>query len=138
MICVQMINILFILSVLCPLKKRSILTSGEFGVEFEVFEEIALGLVSTKLHDSLSWHPSMKFEGAKCSSTGMNTGNSYSCLENGVSKSSDSRGTNRNLVKSSLITQRMSRKGNCWSRAVAKNFFKTLMSSCMRGISVSK
>jgi hypothetical protein len=91
-----MINILFILSVLCPLKKLSILLSGKFVVEFEVFEEIALGLVSTKLHDSLSWHTLQELERAECSSTGMNTGNSYSSVENGVSKSSDSRGTNRN------------------------------------------
>ena len=113
MICVQMINILFILSVLCPLKIRSILTGGEFGVQLQVFEKATFGFVTTELHDGLSGHPSMKFERAKCSSTGMNTGNSYSSVKNGVSKSSDSSGTYRNLVKSSLITQRMSRKGNC-------------------------
>ena len=123
MICVQMINILFILSVLCPLKKRFILTSGEFGVQLQVFEKATFGFVTAELHDSLSGHPLKKFEGAKCSSTGMSSRNSYSSVENGVSKSSDSSGTYRNLVKSSLITQRMSRKGNCWSRAVAKNFF---------------
>ena len=32
----------------------------------------------------------------------------------------------RNLLKSSLITQSMSRKGNCWDNAVAESFFKTL------------
>ena len=105
MICVQMINILFILSVLCPLKKRFILTSGEFGVQLQVFEKATFGFVTTELHDGLSGHHSMKFERAKCSSTGMNTGNSYSSVKNGVSKSSDSSGTYRNLVKSSLITR---------------------------------
>jgi hypothetical protein len=90
-------------------KKRSILTSGEFGVQLQVFEKATFGFVTTELHDGLSGHPSMKFEGAKCSSTGMSSRNSYSSVENGVSKSSDSRETNRNLVKSSLITQRMSR-----------------------------
>lgn len=32
----------------------------------------------------------------------------------------------RNLLKNSLITQSMSRKGNCWDNAVAESFFKTL------------
>ena len=32
----------------------------------------------------------------------------------------------RNLLKSNLITQSMSRKGNCWDNAVAESFFKTL------------
>lgn len=32
----------------------------------------------------------------------------------------------RNLLKSKLITQSMSRKGNCWDNAVAESFFKTL------------
>lgn len=32
----------------------------------------------------------------------------------------------RNLLKSSLINQSMSRKGNCWDNAVAESFFKTL------------
>lgn len=32
----------------------------------------------------------------------------------------------RNLFKSTLITQSMSRKGNCWDNAVAESFFKTL------------
>ena len=32
----------------------------------------------------------------------------------------------RNLLKGSLITQSMSRKGNCWDNAVAESFFKTL------------
>lgn len=34
--------------------------------------------------------------------------------------------TFRNLIKSPLITQSMSRKGNCWDNAVAESFFKTL------------
>jgi len=33
----------------------------------------------------------------------------------------------RNLIKTNpLITQSMSRKGNCWDNAVAESFFKTL------------
>jgi putative transposase len=32
----------------------------------------------------------------------------------------------RNILQSSLITQSMSRKGNCWDNAVAESFFKTL------------
>lgn len=32
----------------------------------------------------------------------------------------------RNLLKSKLITQSMSRKRNCWDNAVAESFFKTL------------
>ncbi len=32
----------------------------------------------------------------------------------------------RNLLNNSLITQSMSRKGNCWDNAVAESFFKTL------------
>ena len=32
----------------------------------------------------------------------------------------------RRLLKSNLITQSMSRKGNCWDNAVAESFFKTL------------
>jgi putative transposase len=32
----------------------------------------------------------------------------------------------RNLLSNSLITQSMSRKGNCWDNAVAESFFKTL------------
>lgn len=34
--------------------------------------------------------------------------------------------TFRNLLKNNLITQSMSRKGNCWDNAVAESFFKTL------------
>lgn len=34
--------------------------------------------------------------------------------------------TFRNLLKSTLITQSMSRKGNCWDNAVAESFFKTI------------
>ena len=34
----------------------------------------------------------------------------------------------RKELKSSLITQSMSRKGNCWDNAVAENFFKILKS----------
>jgi transposase InsO family protein len=32
----------------------------------------------------------------------------------------------RNLIDNKLITQSMSRKGNCWDNAVAESFFKTL------------
>lgn len=32
----------------------------------------------------------------------------------------------RNLLSSPLVTQSMSRKGNCWDNAVAESFFKTL------------
>ena len=32
----------------------------------------------------------------------------------------------RNLLKNPLITQSMSRKGNCWDNAVAESFFKTM------------
>lgn len=32
----------------------------------------------------------------------------------------------RNLINNKLITQSMSRKGNCWDNAVAESFFKTL------------
>src|SRR5690606_26146702 len=34
--------------------------------------------------------------------------------------------TFRNLINNPLITQSMSRKGNCWDNAVAESFFKTL------------
>lgn len=32
----------------------------------------------------------------------------------------------RNLINGPLVTQSMSRKGNCWDNAVAESFFKTL------------
>lgn len=32
----------------------------------------------------------------------------------------------RNLINNPLVTQSMSRKGNCWDNAVAESFFKTL------------
>ena len=32
----------------------------------------------------------------------------------------------RNLLSNPLVTQSMSRKGNCWDNAVAESFFKTL------------
>ena len=34
--------------------------------------------------------------------------------------------TFRNLINNPLVTQSMSRKGNCWDNAVAESFFKTL------------
>ena len=54
-----------------PSKKLPILLSGEFSIEFEVFEEIALGLVSAELHDGLGWHTLKELERAKCSTAGM-------------------------------------------------------------------
>ncbi len=38
------------------LKITFILLCGEFGVEFEVFEEVALGSVAGELHDGLGGH----------------------------------------------------------------------------------
>ena len=35
------------------------------------------------------------------------------------------------LLKSPLITQSMSRKGNCWDNAVAESFFKSLKKECV-------
>lgn len=35
------------------------------------------------------------------------------------------------LLKSPLITQSMSEKGNCWDNAVAESFFKSLKKECV-------
>jgi hypothetical protein len=43
----------------------------EFGVEFEVFEEVALGGVASEFHDGLCRHSFEEFEGAECASTGV-------------------------------------------------------------------
>lgn len=37
----------------------------------------------------------------------------------------------RNLLSNPLVTQSMSRKGNCWDNAVAESFFKTLKVECV-------
>lgn len=37
----------------------------------------------------------------------------------------------KNELKNTLITQSMSRKGNCWDNAVAESFFKSLKKECV-------
>jgi hypothetical protein len=56
---------------LLSLKITLILLCGEFGVEFEVFEEVAFGSVAGELHDGLGRHSLEEFERAECASTGM-------------------------------------------------------------------
>jgi len=46
-----------------------ILLRCEFGVEFEVFEEVALGGVSGEFHDGLGRHSFEEFERAECATT---------------------------------------------------------------------
>ena len=53
------------------LKITLILLCGEFGVEFEVFEEVALGGMSGEFHDGLGRHPFEEFEGAESAAAGM-------------------------------------------------------------------
>jgi len=53
------------------LKISLILLRCEFGVEFEVFEEVALGGVAAEFYDGLGGHSFEKFEGAESAAAGM-------------------------------------------------------------------
>ncbi len=53
------------------LKITLILLCCKFGVEFEVFEEVAFGGVAGELHDGLGGHSLEKFEGAECPAAGV-------------------------------------------------------------------
>ncbi len=57
--------------VILSLKITLILLCGEFGVEFEVFEEVALRGVACELHDGLGGHSLEKFEGADSAAAGV-------------------------------------------------------------------
>ena len=56
---------------LLSLKITLILLCGEFGVEFEVFEEVAFGGVAGEFHDGLGGHSLEEFEGAESAAAGV-------------------------------------------------------------------
>jgi len=53
------------------LKITPILLCSEFGVEFEVFEEVALRGVAAEFHDGLGRHSFEEFEGAESAAAGV-------------------------------------------------------------------
>jgi len=53
------------------LKITPILLRCKFGVEFEVFEKVALRGVAAEFHDGLGGHSFEKFEGAESAAAGM-------------------------------------------------------------------
>ena len=57
--------------VILSLKITLILLCGEFGVEFEVFEEVAFGGVAGEFHDGLGGHSLEEFKGAESASAGV-------------------------------------------------------------------
>jgi hypothetical protein len=57
--------------VMLSLKITLILLCGEFGVEFEVFEEVAFGGVTGEFRDGLGGHSLEEFEGADSAAAGV-------------------------------------------------------------------